>query len=145
MHNFCYPAALTPERRGGGFVVAFRDVPEAITQGENLTDALLQAADCLEEAVAGRIRRGDVIPPPSRPAKGERMVPVPAVTTAKAALYVAIRQAKISKVQLAARLGCDEKQVRRLLDPRHASKLPQLQSALAALGKQIVIQVQDAA
>ena len=139
------PATLTSERRSGGFVVAFRDVPEAITQGENLTDALLQAADCLEEAVAGRIRRGDVIPPPSRPAKGEHMVPVPAVTAAKAALWLAVRQAKISKVELAARLGCDEKQVRRLLDPRHASKLTQLQSALAVLGKQIVIQVQDAA
>ena len=74
------------------------------------------------------------------------MVPVPAQTAAKAALYLALREAGLSKRQLAARLGCDEKEVRRLLDPRHPSKLPRLQAALVALGKRLTVRLEtDAA
>jgi len=49
MHNFIYPAKLTPDKEDGGFVVMFRDFPEAITQGEDMADALAEAVDCLEE------------------------------------------------------------------------------------------------
>ena len=70
MQSFSYPVRLAPDRRNGGYVVTFRDLPEATTQGRDLADALAQAADCLEEAMAGRIRRGDEILAPSRPAKG---------------------------------------------------------------------------
>lgn len=145
MQSFSYPVRLTPDRRDGGYVVTFRDLPEAITQGDDVADALTQAADCLEEAMAGRIRRGDEIPVPSRPARGQRLVAVPGVTAAKAALYLALRQTGTTGVKLASRLRCPPSHVRRLLDPRHASPLPDLQRALQALGKQLVIQVRDAA
>lgn len=142
-HDFTYPVTLTPDEVDGGFVVTFRDVPEAITQGEDLADALTQGADALEEAIAGRIRRGDEIPRPSKPAKGQSVVPVPALTAAKAALYLSLQKAKISKSELAARLVCDEKEVRRLLDPRHASKLRRIQEALAALGQRVALRLLD--
>lgn len=71
--DFSYPAALTPDQDDGGFVVTFRDLPEAITQGENTKDALAEAADALEEAIAGRVRRSDEIPAPSRPRQGEHL------------------------------------------------------------------------
>ena len=142
-HEFAYPALLSQEP--DGFVVTFRDVPEAITQGEDLADALSEAADALEEAIAGRIRRGEEIPEPSRQRRSEHVVPVPAQTAAKAALYLALEEARISKSELAARLGCDEKEVRRLLDPRHPSKLPRIQRALAALGKRLALRLEDEA
>ena len=62
MDQFVYPATLTPDAQDGGFVVTFVDMPEAITQGDDVPEALHQAADCLEEAIAGRIRRRDDIP-----------------------------------------------------------------------------------
>lgn len=142
-HEFAYPAFLS--REPDGFVVTFRDVPEAITQGDDLAGALAEAADALEEAVAGRVRRGDVIPEPSRLRGGEHLVPVPAQTAAKAALYLALGEAGITKAQLAARLGCDEREVRRLLDPRHLSKLPRIQRALATLGKRLALRLEDEA
>lgn len=145
MQNFTYPANLTADKDAGGFVVTFRDVPEAITQGENLGDALWQAADCLEEAIAGRIRRGDDIPKPSKPKRGQRLVPVPAPMAAKAALYLAMREARITNVEMARRLGCDEKEVRRMLDPRHATKLPRIQKALELLGRRLVVALDEAA
>jgi antitoxin HicB len=143
-HEFAYPVTLTPDESDGGFVVTFEDVPEAITQADTTAEALAEAADALEEAIAGRIRRGDAIPEPS-PAADRPQIPVPAQTAAKAALYLALKETGISKSELAARLQCDEKEVRRLLDPRHPSKLPRIQKALAALGKGLSIRLIDEA
>ena len=143
-HELTYPATLTPDGDDGGFVVTFEDLPEAITQGETVMEALAEAADALEEAVAGRIRRGDPIPEPS-PAADRPIVPVPVQTAAKAALYLALQETGITKAELAVRLGCDEKEVRRLRDPRHPSKLPRIQKALAALGKGLSVRLVDEA
>jgi antitoxin HicB len=145
VHDFAYRVILTPDEIDGGFVVTFPDLPEAITQGEDAAGALDEAADALEEAIAGRIRRGDPIPRPSAAAGSTLEVPVPALTAAKAALYLALRETGISKSELAVRLGCDEKEVRRLLDPRHPSKLPRIEKALSALGKSLTVRLVDEA
>ena len=142
MDHFVYPATLTPEVHDGGFVVTFVDIPEAITQGDTVPEALQQAADCLDEALVGRIRRREAIPAASPVEAGQYAVAVPAHTAAKAALYLALGQAQLTQVELAARLHCDEKEVRRLLDPRHASRLSRMEAALAALGQQFVVSVQ---
>jgi antitoxin HicB len=63
---------------------------------------------------------------------------------AKAALYVAMREAGISKVQLARKLGVDEKEIRRLLDPHDGSKLPRIAQAIGALGHRLVIGLETA-
>jgi antitoxin HicB len=39
----------------------------------------------------------------------------------------------------AKRLGIDEKEVRRLLDPHYGSKLPRIAQAIEALGRRLVI------
>ena len=63
---------------------------------------------------------------------------------AKAALYMAMSEAGITKVQLARQLGIDEKEVRRLLDPHYASKLPRIAQAIQLLGKRLVIGLEAA-
>ena len=145
MRSLAYAATLTPDREAGGFTVTFPDLPEAITQGEDRLDTLEQAADCLEEAIAGRIRRGDEIPAPSTTKARQAVVPVPPLMAAKAALYLTMREARMSNVKLAKQLGCDEKDVRRLLDPRHNSRITALQAALAVLGKKMVVALENAA
>jgi len=140
-----YPAKFERGDRAGVMVISFRDVPEAVTQGKGERDALWQAADCLEEAIAGRIADGRVIPKASRAARGERLIPVPAPMAAKAALYLTMAEARVTKAQLARKLGCDEREVRRMLDPRHATKLPRIKEALEALGKRLVVGVEEAA
>ena len=145
MQSFVYPATLTPDADDGGFVVTFVNVSEAITQGDNVDDARREAADCLEEAIANRIMTGVSIPKPSPVKKGKYAITLPAQTAAKAALYIAIQEAKVTKTELAKRLRCDEKEVRRLLDPRHPSKLSRLESALAAVGQRLIVGVQSAA
>jgi antitoxin HicB len=138
MKGFVFPAVLTAADEGG-FVVTFVDLPEAVTQGESLEHALTEASDCLEESIANRIALGMPIPKPSRIGKGRCAIFLHAQTAAKAALYVAMRETNISKAELARRLDCDEKEVRRLLDPRHPSKLPRIELAVAAVGSRLVV------
>jgi len=145
MERFVYPATLTPDSKDNGFVVTFVNVPEAITHGEDRADALREAADCLEEAIANRMATGLPIPSPSPVKKRQYAVPLPAQTAAKAALYIALQETKVTKAELAKRLRCDEKEVRRLLDPRHPSKLPRIEAALAAVGQRLVVGLQSAA
>ena len=145
MRTFIYPARFERGDKTGVLVVTFRDLPEAITQGKGDKDALWQAGDCLEEAIAGRIADGRELPKGSRAARGERLIPLPAPMSAKAALYLAMQEAKLTNAQLARRLGCDEKEVRRMLDPRHPTKLPRIQEALGALGKRLVVSIEEAA
>ncbi len=71
MFTASYPASFLPEENGKGFHVRFPDLPEALTGGDDLEDTIVQAADCLAEAIAGRIARGDDIPPPSKPKRGQ--------------------------------------------------------------------------
>jgi antitoxin HicB len=137
MRQFTYPVKLTADRRDGGYVVTCRDLPEAITQGENIEDALVEAADALEEAIAARIDDGRDIPRPTTAKRGERLVSVPPSMALKAAVYLAVRDAGISNSELARRLRLDEKEARRILDPHHPTKLPRIEAALAALGRHV--------
>lgn len=144
-HRFLYPARFEPGESSDGLIVTFRDVPPAITQGDDLADARWQAADCLAEAAAAYLLMEEHLPPPSKARKGEVLVPLDPVIAAKTALASALWESGLSKSAFARRLGVDVKEVRRMLDPRHATKVPTLGRALAALDKQIVIEVHDAA
>ncbi len=105
MNHFAYPATLVPDIEDGGFVVTFVDLPEAITQGDDLADALHQAADCLEESIAGRISDNELIPQPSPVSQAHYLVHLPAQTAVKATLYNAMRQSAMSQSELAKRLN----------------------------------------
>ena len=51
----------------------------------------------------------------------------------------------MTKVALAEHLGCQETEVRRMLDPRHATKIGRLEDALGSLGKGLVVEARDVA
>ena len=63
----------------------------------------------------------------------------------KLALYLAMRDQRVSNSELARRLGLHERVVRRMLDPAHATKAEKIQAALAVLGKQMTVEIRDAA
>jgi len=145
MFTATYPASFLREKNGRGFHVRFPDLPEALTGGDDLEDTLVHAADCLAEAIAGRIARGDAIPRPTKAKRGQRLVSVPLYLAPKLALYLAMRDRGTRKTELAKRLGVSETVVRRMLDPKHDTKPERIQAALAALGKRIVVTFEDAA
>lgn len=53
-----------------------------------------------------------------------------------------MREQNIKQIELAKRLQCDARQIRRLLDLDHHSTLEQLDDALHALGKRLVVDIQ---
>ena len=145
MFTASYPASFLPEDHGKGFHVRFPDLPEALTGGDHVEDTLVQATDCLAEAIAGRIARGEDIPPLSKPRRGQHLISVPLYLAPKLALYLAMRERRIPNTQLAKRLGVSETVVRRMLNPKHDTKPEKIQAALVALGKRIVVTFEDAA
>lgn len=140
--RFQYPAELW-QAGTNEVVVSFRDIPGCHTSGEDEAEALEEAQDALEEAIAGRINRSEDIPTPSSPRMGEKLVAVPTDMAAKAALFLAFRSSGLTRVSLAKRLGTDEKSVRRMLDPRHGTSPSRIHRALRVLGSELVVEVHD--
>ena len=139
---FAYPVTLSHE--DDVVIAEFLDVPEAHTQGTNKADALFQATDCLVAALSIYVERRIDIPKPS-PVRGRPVVALPPLVATKVALYQAMREAKMTNVALAERLGVTENVVRRLLDLDHRSHIGQVEAGLAVLGKRVVVEVRDAA
>src|SRR3984957_7785912 len=123
-----YPASFLPEANGKGLHVRFPDLPEALTGGDDLEDTVAQATDCLAEAMAGRIARGDEIPLPSKPKRGQRLIIVPLYLAPKLALYLAMRERGIPDVE-----------------PEAPHQTREDSGGVGALGKRIVITFEDAA
>ena len=69
-----------------------RDLPEAITQGNTIEEALSEAEGALQAAIEARVQDGLDIPAPSRAKRSERMVATPITTALKAAVYLAMRE-----------------------------------------------------
>lgn len=82
---FAFPAHFEFDPIDGGFVITFRDVPEAITQGDTYEQGLSEASDCLAEALAAYIDDGRLLPAPSPPQQNETLVPLPLDMAWKAA------------------------------------------------------------
>jgi antitoxin HicB len=98
---------------------------------------MLEAADCLEEAIAARIDDGRDIPMPTEVLRGEKLVSVPPSMALKAAVYLAVREAGLSNSELARRMQLDEKEARRILDPHHPTKIARIEAALSVLGRHV--------
>jgi len=136
-HDTTFRVILTPEI-DGGFVVTCPELPEVITQGDTRAEALDNAADALAEAVAGRMRRGDDVTAEEFACdEQEVFVALPASIRPKLVLYLAMREGGINRLELARRMGCDEKQIRRLLDPSYATNIKAIGDALRAMGKRL--------
>src|SRR5258706_11666729 len=144
MSSFASPAT-SPREKNGPPVGSFPDFPACHTDGKDLREAVEEAIDCLGSVIAARIADRATIPSPSRLKRGQRLIPVPLWIAGKLALYLAMREQGISNSALARRLGVRETVVRRMLDPDHETRSEKLQAALDALGKRIVVAVEDAA
>ncbi|HLN03990.1 MAG TPA: hypothetical protein VK335_32180 [Bryobacteraceae bacterium] len=144
MNRFSYPATFRRDAKGR-VLAGFPDLPEAHTDGRNMAEALEEAIDCLGSTIAFRIAERTAIPAPSRLKRGQRMIPVPLWIAGKLALYLTMTTQGVSNSELARRLGVRETVVRRMLDPDHDTRSEKIQAALEALGKRIVVAIDDAA
>ncbi len=137
-----YPVRLARED-DGSVTLTFDGLP-GVTWGATEAEALGQAADALVTVLSAYVEDGEPVPTP-KPARGRPVVAVGTLEAAKLALHDAMLASGISNVQLAQRLGTDEKAVRRLRDPLHRSHIGAVETALAMLGRRLAVDVLDAA
>ncbi len=135
--EFIYPAIIEEEE--GFFTVSFRDLPHALTDGTTYEEAVEEAVDCLGEALASCIVDNEELSIPSTATVDEVLIAPPALIAAKAALYLATKDAGLSKTALALRLGVSEAVGRRLMNPRYQSKIVNIEKAMAVVGRRMVI------
>ncbi|MDO8789391.1 MAG: type II toxin-antitoxin system HicB family antitoxin [Sulfuritalea sp.] len=138
--NMSYPVTLK-SYRGGQIGVFFADVPEAITAGTNEAEALDRAQDALTVALSSYLDDGRALPVPSKAKRGQPMIVLPPRVAIKLAVHEAMCEQGVTQAQLGELLGIDGRQVRRILDLDHESKLSQLEAALAALGLRASVSV----
>ena len=131
--RLAYPVELN--KQANTVLVRFPDVPEALTEGETVEDALAEGADCLVAALGGYIQGGRAIPAPS-PAVGAEVVELPPVVAAKIAIYKACRAKRLDESTLAEHLDCTREAVRQLFDLDNSrTPLSRLQAATRKLGE----------
>ncbi len=136
-----FPVTLTPDKSDGGFVVTFRDIPEAITQGETVEDALFMAKDALETAMEFYFEDKRCVPAPSKPKRGQHTIELPASLSAKVWLLNEMVAQNMRPAELARRLNTTPQQVNRLTNLRHTTRIDAIAAALHAMGRQLEISV----
>ncbi len=129
-----YPVKLK-RQSVGNYAVGFPDIPEALTLGDTEEEALVQAVDALETALDFYFEHDRMVPLPSLPKRGHRLVELPAGVSAKVLLFNELLAQQVRPAELARRLSIPRQQVTRLLDPRHPTKIDSIAAALRALGK----------
>lgn len=134
-----YPAKLTPE--DGGYVVTFRDIPEAITQGDSREEAIGMAADALATAMEFYFEDRRQVPAPSPRRRGEVDIDLPASLSAKVLLLNELLVQKVTNAELARRLGTTPQVVTRIVDLGHTTKVDTIADALRALGRRLEVSV----
>ncbi|MBO6224430.1 MAG: type II toxin-antitoxin system HicB family antitoxin, partial [Psychrobacter sp.] len=94
-----YPASIVES--DGVYVVSFRDIPEALTQGYTITEALMMAEDALLTAMDFYFEDMRVVPQPSEAMEGEFLIALPLSAATKILLLNTLLKKRVSKKKLA--------------------------------------------
>lgn len=138
---FNYPVTLTPDKKDGGFVATFKDIPEAITQGDTVAQALAAAREALESALDFYFEDKRAVPAPSKPKRGQHVIELPASLSTKVLLLNEMIAQNVRPAELARRLKTTPQEVNRLTNVRRTTRIDGIATALQALGKQLELRV----
>ena len=135
-----YPATLTPNGEGG-YIVTFRDVPEAITEIWDKNELKETATDCLDTAVDFYIEDHRLFPAPSKTKKDDVIIQLPISISAKILLLNTMVSGNIRPVDLAKKMGIKPQEVNRIIDTGHTTKIDTIAKALSVLGKNLQLSI----
>lgn len=140
-----FPLTLTPDDNGT-FLVTSPTLPEVTTFGETEVEAVRNGELAIGEALAARIASGQDVPRPRvMMTPGQAIARTDYATDTKIALYRALKQRRLTRAELARRLGWHREQVDRLFRLDHASKADQMVAAFRELGIEPAIGFRDIA
>lgn len=138
-----YPIELEPDTNET-LLTTFPDVPEAVTYGKDEADAKTHAVGALVTIFSAYIDDRRRIPMPSA-LKGRSGVILPVGVSAKILLWNSMLDAGLRKADLARKLNLSPTVIDRLISLTHSSRIEQIEAALGALGKKLVVSVRQAA
>lgn len=130
-----YPATITKGETA--FVVTFRDIPEALTQGYTLEEAIEMAEDALLTSMDFYFEDNRRVPLPSKPEKDEILISLPISAATKVMLLNLLLEEHVSQVELAKRMGIRPQQVTRIVNLEHTTKIDTVERAFKALGREL--------
>lgn len=130
-----YPAIIK-KNKGDHYLVTFPDLPEAITEGDTMEEALFNASEVLTLTLEGRAEEKMDIPTPSIIKEAYEIAPSARV---QAALLLRMSRGKRKVADIARALHTSWPSVSRLEDPTHWPSLKQLEKVAATLGKRLVL------
>ncbi|WP_257266027.1 type II toxin-antitoxin system HicB family antitoxin [Endozoicomonas sp. ONNA2] len=138
-----YPATVIIDENGR-YLVKFKDFGWGGTDGETIDEDLSESVDCLDELISTTMENNELLPVPGDMlAVNTYPVAPSALIAAKAAIYSEQKRKHHKKKDLAALISKDEKFIRTLLDPHSGSKIQSIEAVLNALGKRLVISIED--
>lgn len=132
-----YPVNIQPD--GNGWMVSFPDIPEALTGGDTLEEALDMAQDALETALEFYFDDKRSVPAPSKPKKGQAVISLPVSMAAKVLLLNEMIAQHVRPAELARRLNTTPQEVSRLTTLGRPTKIDSIAAALASLGKSLEV------
>ncbi|ETD72501.1 pilus biosynthesis protein HicB [Pelistega indica] len=132
-----YPAIFTKENTG--YSVTFRDIPEAITCGDNWNDALHMAKDALITALDFYFEDQREVPSPSKAQEGDVLIELPSSLYAKVLLLNEMVKQHVSNAELARRIDVRPQEMQRITNLNHPTKIDTIAKSLAALNKQLIL------
>lgn len=140
--NVLYPATITFDKDDNRYFVEFPDIPEAITEGESLEEAIFNAQEALTLSIEGRLDEGTEIPAPSVCNEEKKLIS-PSVR-AQAALLVrwAKSRGEHTTSDIARNLNTSWPAASRLENPKHWPSLRQLEKVANVLGQQLIISME---
>ena len=137
-----YPARLN--KVGTGYVVSFRDIPEALTEGRTKVEALEMNEKTLDTAMDFYFEEARQVPDPARARKDEVLITLPTSLSAKVLLLNEMLKEGMSPSVLARKLKTTPQSVTRIVDLHHPTKIDTISAALEAMGKKLVLTVANA-
>lgn len=138
--NNAYPIDLIQDT--GGYVVTFPDIPEAMTQGDTLEEALEMAKDVLLSAMDFYFEDKRPVPMPSKAKKGQQTVTLPASVWVKVLLLNEVCTQNLRPIDIARRMGTRPQDVNRILDLHYTTKIDTMAAALRAIGKELTLSIE---
>ena len=128
-----YPAKFDLE--DGCYVVTFRDIPEALTQGYSFDEAKEMSLDALVTALDFYFDDQKTVPVPSPAQEGEHLIELPISIWSKILLLNTMLEARISQADLAKKMQKSRQEMQRIIDLNHNTKIDTIVDALKILGK----------
>lgn len=136
--DLTYGAQIKPD--GEGFLVIFRDIENAFTEGSTYEEAVFNAQEVLDLMLLDRLEKDDEIPLPSPFQKDEVAISASPEVTAPALLHIVRRINHRSMADVARTMGVSYQSYQRMESGKNLT-MKSLKKAASALGSTVEIRL----